>query len=101
MWGVVPLSSTNVFQIPLREVTRLSNNHLLFGMVTCHSITIMNDQLKGDPLDLKMFESTGWVLEEANIKDDTKYDLLFPTIVHPPREPHYVSGNCVIFCLFN
>lgn len=86
MWGVVPVSGTNSFQIPLRQVDRLPNDHFLFGMVTCHSITIMNGELKGDPLDLKMFESTGWILEEANVADDTKYDLLFPTIVRPPRD---------------
>lgn len=85
MWGIVPISPTNIFQIPLREVDRLPCDHLLYGMATCHSITIMNGELKGDPLDLKMFESTNWILEEANISDDTKYDLLFPTIVRPPK----------------
>lgn len=85
MWGIVPISPTNIFQIPLREVERLPYDHLLYGMATCHSITIMNGELKGDPLDLKMFESTNWILEEANISDDTKYDLLFPTIVRPPK----------------
>lgn len=88
MWGVVPTTSTNLFQIPLREVERLPYDHLLYGMTTCHSITIMNGELKGDPLDLKMFESTNWILEEANISDDTKYDLLFPTIVRPPKRAH-------------
>lgn len=89
MWGVVPKSSTNYFQIPIRQTNRLPQEDFLFGMVTCHSITIMGGEMKGDPLDLKMFESTGWVLEEANVSDDTKYDLLFPTIVRPPR----ISGK--------
>lgn len=84
MWGVVPKSPTNTFQIPLKEVERLPCDHFLYGMVTCHSITIMNGEMKGDPLDLKMFESTGWILEEANVADDNKYDLLFPTIVRQP-----------------
>lgn len=86
MWGVIPMSTTNVLQMPLRQVNRLPNDHLLFGMVTCHSITIINGEMKGDPLDLKMFDSTGWTLEEANISDDVKYDLLFPTIVRPPKK---------------
>ncbi|XP_055377256.1 polyamine-transporting ATPase 13A3 [Condylostylus longicornis] len=85
MWGVVPKSSTNQFQIPLKQIERLPHDHLLKGMVTCHSITIMNGVMKGDPLDLKMFESTGWQLEEANVADDNKYDLLFPTIVRKPK----------------
>lgn len=88
MWGVVPKSETNFFQIPLRHAQRLPYEHFLFGMVTCHSITIIGGEMKGDPLDLKMFDATGWVLEEANVSDDNKYDLLFPTIVRPPR----VSG---------
>lgn len=97
MWGVVPSSSTNLFQIPLREIERLPQDNLLFGMATCHSITIMNKDLKGDPLDLKMFESTGWILEEANVSDDNKYDLLFPTIVHPPRKRENLSGISYIY----
>ncbi|XP_061510158.1 polyamine-transporting ATPase 13A3 isoform X1 [Anopheles gambiae] len=86
MWGVLPKDSTNSFQIPLKDVGRLPmSDHLLFGMVTCHSITFVNGEMRGDPLDLKIFESTGWILEEANVSDETKYDMLFPTIVKPPR----------------
>ncbi|XP_055857682.1 polyamine-transporting ATPase 13A3 isoform X2 [Episyrphus balteatus] len=85
MWGVVPKSQTNYFQIALKQIDRLPVDHFLFGMVTCHSITIMNGEKKGDPLDLKMFESTGWILEDANVPDGNKYDLLFPTIVRQPK----------------
>ena len=88
MYGVVPKTSINTLQIPLKQIERLPLDHFLFGMVTCHSITIMNGEMKGDPLDLKMFESTGWLLEEANVSDDTKYDLLFPTVVKPPPIAH-------------
>lgn len=84
MYGVVPKTVTNTLQIPLKQIDRLPFDHLLYGMVTCHSITLMNGEMKGDPLDLKMFESTRWTLEEANVSDDTKYDLLFPTVVKPP-----------------
>lgn len=97
MWGIVPVSSTNLFQIPLREVERLPYEHLLYGMATCHSITIMNGELKGDPLDLKMFESTNWILEEANISDDTKYDLLFPTIVRPPKRSQLGKYSFLVY----
>lgn len=36
-------------------------------MATCHSLTIIDGELSGDPLDLKMFESTGWILEEPTV----------------------------------
>lgn len=93
MWGVVPMTSTNIFQMPLRDVDRLPLDHLLYGMATCHSITIMHGEQKGDPLDLKMFEATNWILEEANVSDDNKYDLLFPTTVRPPPHKRMQNGK--------
>ncbi|KAH8042084.1 hypothetical protein HPB51_021168 [Rhipicephalus microplus] len=56
---------------------------LLQGMATCHSITVIDRQLSGDPLDLKMFEATSWVLEEPDIDDNSKYDIIAPTVVRP------------------
>ena len=38
----------------------------------------------GDPLDLKMFEATGWSLEEEG-KDNAKFDMLMPSVVKPPK----------------
>ena len=73
---------------------------LLYGMTTCHSLTRINGQLLGDPLDVKMFNSTGWVspsrypssstlspppqtLEEPG-EDTSRFDMIIPTIVKPP-----------------
>lgn len=33
---------------------------LLESMATCHGLTIVNDELIGDPLDIKMYEATTW-----------------------------------------
>ena len=83
MWGVVPISSRK-FQLPVKEIKSLPLNDVLIGMVTCHGLTIIDGQLVGDPLDLKMFESTGWTLEEPNVSDTSKFSMLFPTVVRPP-----------------
>lgn len=40
-----------------------------------------------------MFESTGWVLEEPEIADTAKYDLLVPAIVKP-GEKISLSRKC-------
>ncbi len=37
-------------------------------MATCHSLTKIEGQLSGDPLDLKMFEATGWVSSSVSIR---------------------------------
>jgi len=34
-------------------------------MATCHSLRLVDDELIGDPLDLKMFEFTDWVFQEG------------------------------------
>ncbi|KAI8915334.1 P-type ATPase-like protein [Powellomyces hirtus] len=38
---------------------------IVCAMATCHSIKVVNDELMGDPMDLKMFEFTGWHIEEG------------------------------------
>lgn len=84
MWGVVPAVDKK-FQLPAKDIASLPLNDLLIGMVTCHGITIIDNQPVGDPLDLKMFESTGWTLEEPDVSDTSKFSMLFPTIVRPPK----------------
>ncbi|KAG0418795.1 hypothetical protein HPB47_004586 [Ixodes persulcatus] len=83
LWGVVPASGGK-FQEQLHEPWTLPLESLLLrGMATCHSITVIDRQLSGDPLDLKMFEATNWVLEEPDIDDNAKYDVIAPTVVRP------------------
>ena len=49
-------------------------------LACCHSITRVNHKLIGDPIDVKMFESCGWILTE-NDNDD-----LISTYVRPKQE---------------
>uniref|UniRef100_A0A6G1SQ57 Cation-transporting ATPase n=1 Tax=Aceria tosichella TaxID=561515 RepID=A0A6G1SQ57_9ACAR len=58
---------------------------LMMCLASCHSLTIIDHKIIGDPLDLQMFEATGWVLEEPDVDDENKFDLLAPTVVRPPR----------------
>ena len=37
---------------------------IVCAMATCHSIKVVHGSLVGDPLDLKMFDFTGWHIEE-------------------------------------
>ncbi|KAH0547164.1 polyamine-transporting ATPase 13A3-like isoform X1 [Cotesia glomerata] len=85
MWGVVP-STDRKFLVPVKNIVSLPATELLFGMVTCHEITIIDGNRVGDPLDLKMFESTGWSLEEPDVSDNTKFSMMFPNIVRPPKD---------------
>lgn len=37
-------------------------------MASCTAVTYVEGELVGDPLDVSMFQSTGWLLDEA-VKD--------------------------------
>ncbi|KAI1891544.1 hypothetical protein AGOR_G00144890 [Albula goreensis] len=55
-------------------------------MASCHSLTKIEGQLSGDPLDLKMFEATGWILEEATEEETALHNRIMPTVVRPPKQ---------------
>jgi cation-transporting ATPase 13A2 len=38
---------------------------LLHALATCHALKIVDGEVIGDPLDLRMFEFTNWTLEEG------------------------------------
>ncbi|CAH0731621.1 unnamed protein product, partial [Brenthis ino] len=87
MWGVVPVSAASsppLLARPQRDPKRMNDLHeLKIGMACCHSLTLLDGELAGDPLDLKMFESTGWRLEEPEVPESENYELLTPTVVKP------------------
>ncbi|KAG0299865.1 hypothetical protein BGZ98_009702 [Dissophora globulifera] len=44
---------------------------LLYAMATCHSVKSLGGELIGDPLDLKMFDFTHWILEEGGLTSNS------------------------------
>ena len=65
-----------------------TRNAALYTMATCHSLRIVDDEPVGDPLDLKMFEFTGWSYQEGNLggtnADDEEQGNLHPSVAKPP-----------------
>ncbi|XP_041480775.1 probable cation-transporting ATPase 13A3 isoform X2 [Lytechinus variegatus] len=66
------------------DVKSLPVGPFVSTMATCHSLTYINEEIAGDPLDAKMFEATGWSLEESNPAETSNYDAMVPTIVRSP-----------------
>ncbi|XP_044145286.1 probable cation-transporting ATPase 13A4 isoform X1 [Bufo gargarizans] len=66
LMGVIP-SGGSSFQamVTLEHIKELSCGPLFAAMACCHSIIMLDGKLQGDPLDLKMFEATGWVIDES------------------------------------
>lgn len=53
---------------------------LLHALATCHALKIVDGEIIGDPLDLRMFEFTNWTLEEG------KEGISRPSIDGTPRK---------------
>ncbi|KAI7592690.1 hypothetical protein KC343_g17858, partial [Hortaea werneckii] len=65
-----------------------ANKAILYTMATCHSLRVVDDEFIGDPLDLKMFEFTGWQFEEGSerpaVDDEEEDKSLTPSVARPP-----------------
>lgn len=60
VWGVMEGGPAGFSEL-VREPRQLPHGHMLSGLACCHTVTLMHGQPLGDPLELKMVESTGWV----------------------------------------
>ena len=56
-------------------------------LATCHCATYVNDNIIGDPVDVKMFESSRWTLHEnsAEQEEKTSHNMI-STFVRPSQE---------------
>jgi len=70
-----------------------SHKAALYTMATCHSLRVVDGEIVGDPLDVKMFEFTGWSYEEGeqrgNDTEDEEQSGLSPSIARPPAGMEY------------
>ncbi|XP_036409657.1 probable cation-transporting ATPase 13A3 isoform X3 [Megalops cyprinoides] len=87
LWGVQRVENSS-FLLPEERVCReaLVKSQFVSCMATCHSLTKLEGVLSGDPLDLKMFEATGWILEEPTEEETSLHNRIMPTVVRPPRQ---------------
>lgn len=60
VWGVMEGGAAGFSEL-VREPRLLPPGAMLWGLACCHTVTLMKGQPLGDPLELKMVESTGWV----------------------------------------
>ncbi|KAK5061350.1 hypothetical protein LTR84_007892 [Exophiala bonariae] len=69
------------------------NKNMLYTMASCHSLRLVDDELIGDPLDLKMFQFTEWSFEEGSrntshfIEPGTHHPA--PSVARPPQGLEY------------
>lgn len=85
------LPSSHHDRDPTVEYT--AHKTILYTMATCHSLRKIDDELVGDPLDVKMFDFTGWSYEEGEQKagnnEDDPEQKLSPSVARPPAGREY------------
>ncbi|XP_007459326.1 PREDICTED: probable cation-transporting ATPase 13A2 isoform X3 [Lipotes vexillifer] len=88
--GVVPLKGQEFLPL-VPEPRRLPMGPLLRALATCHTLSRLWDTPVGDPMDLKMVESTGWVLEEGPAADST-FGTQVLAVMKPPLQELHLQG---------
>ncbi|NXD42580.1 AT132 ATPase, partial [Copsychus sechellarum] len=90
VWGVVPLERQRFLPL-LHEPRCLPAGALLYALAACHAVSPLRGQLVGDPVDLKMLESTGWMMEEEEEEEGElpafqQFGMKVLAVVKPPPE---------------
>ncbi|XP_061879454.1 polyamine-transporting ATPase 13A3-like [Entelurus aequoreus] len=87
LWGI-QRAKDGMFSSPETEVTTetLAKTSFVACMATCHSLVRIEDKLCGDPLDLKVFNATGWILEEPAEEQPALHDDNISTVVKHPQK---------------
>ncbi|XP_054995393.1 polyamine-transporting ATPase 13A2 isoform X2 [Sorex araneus] len=88
--GVVPLKD-RAFLPLVPEPRRLPMGPLLRALATCHALSRLQDGAVGDPMDLKMVESTGWLLEEGPAAD-SEFGTQVLAVMRPPHQEPRAQG---------
>lgn len=78
------VQNSNYFQdmknLKLEERIKMLRLFYVECMASCHSITKIDNQFLGDPIDLKMFEATDWVIKETSDNENQYTDTNNPLI---------------------
>ncbi|XP_044147643.1 probable cation-transporting ATPase 13A5 isoform X1 [Bufo gargarizans] len=97
LWGIVPSGGNSRFleAVPITPGCTLPWSPLIGAMASCHSLVLIDGKVHGDPLDMKMFEGTGWELEECKTDgESSSYSLVTPRS-HTLNVP--VKGFCIFY----
>lgn len=87
LWGIQRVENSSFLLSETHACKEdLVKSQFVACMATCHSLTKIEGELSGDPLDLKMFAATGWILEEATEEETALHNRIMPTVVKPPKQ---------------
>ncbi|XP_055351131.1 polyamine-transporting ATPase 13A3-like isoform X2 [Paramacrobiotus metropolitanus] len=78
-------SQKSSFEEAITNPKEMPSSRIKDCMVACHSLTVIQGQTCGDPVDLIMFNSLSWSLMEPDVNEEARFDLVAPTLVTGPK----------------
>ncbi|NWT58336.1 AT134 ATPase, partial [Erythrocercus mccallii] len=84
LWGFLP-SERNCFQ----DIHSFPADHglpwgpVFKALAVCHSLIVWEGKIQGDPLDVKMFEATNWVIDDSSGHQIEGQGSTHATVVRP------------------
>ncbi|XP_059711450.1 probable cation-transporting ATPase 13A4 isoform X5 [Haemorhous mexicanus] len=84
LWGLLP-SERNCFQ----NIHSFPADHglpwgpVFKALAVCHSLIVWEGKIQGDPLDVKMFEATNWVIDDSSGHQNEDQGSTHATVVRP------------------
>ncbi|KAJ1731564.1 hypothetical protein LPJ61_002475 [Coemansia biformis] len=109
--GLAALDRSASMTAAPRHAADPSKLRVLHALAACHTVKQVDGELVGDPLDIKMFQSTGWVLEESDDHDalpamgpgmatapasaraGARPPMPVPAVVRPPHSERFTLHN--------
>ncbi|KAM9445089.1 polyamine-transporting ATPase 13A2 isoform 1-T1 [Clarias gariepinus] len=99
VWGVKEANKNGAgFDELVPDPRFLSPGPMLSALASCHSVALLGGQLIGDPLELKMIESTGWKLEEPTNETGTSVEFgshRILAVMRPPASEFQPDGIAI------
>uniref|UniRef100_A0A3Q2ZT71 ATPase cation transporting 13A2 n=1 Tax=Kryptolebias marmoratus TaxID=37003 RepID=A0A3Q2ZT71_KRYMA len=96
VWGVMEGGPAGFSEL-VPDPRLLPPGHMQSALACCHTVTLLRGQPLGDPLELKMVESTGWTLQEPEGDGDVVnaeyggHKVL--AVMRPPTQQLFLHRN--------
>ncbi|PWA32986.1 hypothetical protein CCH79_00016890 [Gambusia affinis] len=96
MWGVLESGPAGFSEL-VPDPTLLPPGDMRAALACCHTVTLLQGEPLGDPLELKMVESSGWTLQEPEGDGDAAHSTFgghkVLAVMKPPTQRPQAQGT--------
>jgi len=71
------------------EMKNYSSSLFVEALASCHSLTRVNGKIIGDPLDIEMFNASGWILDEPETSQGDPSEIISTFVMPNIKQKQY------------